>query len=882
MKKILIIALILTGLISSCRFFMEERLLKSKDQREEINKKFGTRVQMIQDHDPYIKNILSQELPAIERDGFEFIYSYMPLSDVAMHNSRYVLDQVQLAIEAKKFFKWGKKIPADIFLHYVLPYRINNEYTDTARQVFFHELKNRIKGMNMYDAALEVNYWCHEKVTYKSTDERTAGPLTSVRAAFGRCGEESTFTVAALRSVSIPARQVYTPRWAHTDDNHAWVEVWVNGKWYFMGACEPDPELNMGWFAGPVKRAMMTRTFVFGKYEGKEEKLTQSDFFTEINLLPNYTSTKTLNVKVLNEQGNPVPEATVEFQLYNYSEFYPVAKHKTNAEGVCSLTTGFGDLMIWASKGNSYGFVKADGDATDVSVELSSIEKLKALDLILIPPKEQSIAQADKAKVDANNIRLKQGEQIRNAFVSTFIDSVSAANLALSKGAGINDTWQLLKKSRGNWEEIYTFIKDLDPNDMGLGIAILKNISEKDLRDITTATLMDHVSNAYTYPPLVDSKNINQLDSYVLSPRVGREFVTPWRSFMQQNFSYDEIGFARNNPYNLAKWITENIEIDTESNYYRVPLSPESVYTLKKADAYSRSVFFVAACRSFGVPARLEPSTKRPQFMKNDEWNDVLFDQQTEKGLPKGSVNITLSGKKIIENPLYYTHYTIARLDGERFVTLDFENDELLKSLPATITVDEGIYRMVTGNRQSDGTVLCKVQYFEVKPNQTTAVAINFIERSSDQKIIGSLEIGTLIPEMDGKEIKPLAEFIGSNGAVLAIIDPVKEPTKHLMKDIAAISENLEKWGGTTLFVVGIDKMVEGFGPDSFTKLPKNAVFGYDKQQNLAKAVANGCSKTLSVNYPIVVVVNANGETTFYSEGYSIGLGEQILKSIKP
>ena len=61
-------------------------------------------------------------------------------------------------------------------------------------------------------------------------------------------------TVAALRSVGIPARQVYTPRWAHTDDNHAWVEAWVNGKWYFLGACEPEPVLNLGWFNGPAYR----------------------------------------------------------------------------------------------------------------------------------------------------------------------------------------------------------------------------------------------------------------------------------------------------------------------------------------------------------------------------------------------------------------------------------------------------------------------------------------------------------------------------------------------------------------------------------------------------------------------------------------------------
>lgn len=61
-----------------------------------------------------------------------------------------------------------------------------------------------------------------------------------MKTAYGRCGEESTFTVAALRSVGIPARQVYTPRWAHTDDNHAWVEAWVNGNGISSALASPN------------------------------------------------------------------------------------------------------------------------------------------------------------------------------------------------------------------------------------------------------------------------------------------------------------------------------------------------------------------------------------------------------------------------------------------------------------------------------------------------------------------------------------------------------------------------------------------------------------------------------------------------------------------
>ncbi len=86
----------------------------------------------------------------------------------------------------------------------------------------------------MAQAILEVNHWCHEKATYTATDPRTASPLTVVRSARGRCGEESALLVAALRSLCLPARRVYTPRWSHTDSNHAWVEAWAGGRWHFF------------------------------------------------------------------------------------------------------------------------------------------------------------------------------------------------------------------------------------------------------------------------------------------------------------------------------------------------------------------------------------------------------------------------------------------------------------------------------------------------------------------------------------------------------------------------------------------------------------------------------------------------------------------------
>lgn len=178
----------------------------------------------------------------------DYLYQFMPQPDKTDYSREFYQQNVALSLKARAEMPWGKTIPEREFRHFVVPVRVNNENLDNSREVFYKALKPRVEKLSMQEAILEVNHWCHEHVTYRPSDGRTSSPLATLRTAYGRCGEQSTFTVAALRAVGIPARQVYTPRWAHTDDNHAWVEAWADGKWYFLGACEPEPVLNLGWF----------------------------------------------------------------------------------------------------------------------------------------------------------------------------------------------------------------------------------------------------------------------------------------------------------------------------------------------------------------------------------------------------------------------------------------------------------------------------------------------------------------------------------------------------------------------------------------------------------------------------------------------------------
>ena len=213
--------------------------------KDTVEKDFASR-----STDKQVSGVMSKvaklKMNADEQLAMKFLYSYMPLPDMTDYSVDFYKMNVDYALRTRKEMAWGSKVPDREFYHFVLPVRINNENLDESRRVFFEELKERVKGMSMRDAALEVNHWCHEKVTYRPSDSRTSSPLASVKTAFGRCGEESTFGVAAMRAVGIPARQVYTPRWAHTDDNHAWVEVWIDGEWQFLGACPSRCSTSVG------------------------------------------------------------------------------------------------------------------------------------------------------------------------------------------------------------------------------------------------------------------------------------------------------------------------------------------------------------------------------------------------------------------------------------------------------------------------------------------------------------------------------------------------------------------------------------------------------------------------------------------------------------
>ena len=168
------------------------------DKNGRIAKDFKARRELVADKGYFD---IFETLSGNRLQAMQFLYAYMPLPDIADYRAEFHLQNVDYALKARAEMPWGKQVPVREFMHFVLPVRVNNENMDSSRAVFYAELRERVQDLTMREAVLEVNHWCHEKVTYTPSDIRTSSPLATVRTAYGRCGEESTFTVAALRAV---------------------------------------------------------------------------------------------------------------------------------------------------------------------------------------------------------------------------------------------------------------------------------------------------------------------------------------------------------------------------------------------------------------------------------------------------------------------------------------------------------------------------------------------------------------------------------------------------------------------------------------------------------------------------------------------------------
>lgn len=807
----------------------------------------------------------------------EFLYKGMPLPDKAMYDRDFYRQNVELSLKARNEMPWGKTVPEREFRHFVLPVRVNNENLDMSRQVFYDELKDRVKNLSMEDAILEINHWCHEKATYQPSDARTSSPLSTVSQAIGRCGEESTFTVAALRAMGIPARQVYTPRWAHTDDNHAWVEAWANGKWYFLGACEPEPILNLAWFNSPASRGMLMHTNVFGVYDGPEEAVAHSPYYTVINVTENYAPVAPVTVQVLNSDRTPAKDVVVKFCLYNYAEYYPLAQKQTDDNGNASLNTGKGDLVIWASDGKQFGLAKGNS-TSPVTVVLdkdASYSGSMQFDLIP-PPASASLPKPTEAQALENDKRKSYEDSIRHAYMATFANEATARELAGNLSLDPEKTVKVLTEARGNHKTITDFLTSVPANQREKALSLLLAISEKDRRDVAPEVLYDHIATPET------RKYEKLYVDYILNPRIENENLTPYKEYFRSMIPESERAAYSSNPDKWVELIKSRIKIQPNDNPKQLRMSPRSVWESGTADPLSAAICFVAGARSCGIPARIDAVTGKPQYaLETSEWVDVKLDNAALPSVsPTGNIKASEILLSTVKEPKYYNHYSISKIDGGFPRQLEYDEGTTLEDfLNNHSTLEEGQYMLVTGQRLANGGVLAQTEFFTVKHGETTEIPFVFRHDDNAVQVIGSLNSENIYHDLETKADKSILSTTGRGYYVIGLIQPNHEPTSHALNDISALKSDFEKWGKKIVLLFKDENEASRFNKSTFKNLPENVIFGIDKDSVVASELAASLNLT-EVEKPLFVIADTFNRVVYMNSGYTIGLGEALMSVI--
>jgi len=826
----------------------------------------------------------ANQKPFTEKEALEFLYEYMPLGDSVDYSEEYYRECIQYAFRAKEELPWGERIPEREFKHFVVPVRVNNENLDRFRATYYEELKDRVKDLSLYDAVLEVNHWCHEHVNYKGSDSRTSAPMATIKTSWGRCGEESTLLVTALRTVGIPARQVYTPRWAHCDDNHAWVEAWVDGHWHFLGACEPEPVLDLGWFNEPASRTLLLHTRVFGNYDGPEEVISRNNYYTEINVVDNYGETAKTTFTVVDVNGQPQANLPVEFKIYNYAEFCTVVTKTTDENGQTWLTAGLGCMMAYASKDNMFSFqVFKSGDQDNITITLNHKKgTMETFEFDMVPPAPTSVLPEVTPEMRAeNNKRIAHEDSLRN----TYIKNCKNAQKELITDTGNKSLCRIYEKTWGNFQTIADFVKYAQDKHQEIkAVNLLSNISDKDLRDVSLEVLKDHFDNTPDLTSSIISMPPELYAQYILNPRVSNEMLVPYRRTLSEFFPEAERQQYHDNPALLVNWVRENIHVNDELNPQRFPISPIGVLKARKADSHSRDIFFVSLARSLCIAAQINPVNGNVQYY-DGEWVNVNIEASEPTDKTIGYLDIHYYPSASVADPKYYTHFSLKRFDGKSFRLLAYDAKDpgiddgmMLSTFEHPTPLDEGYYILTGGTRLEDGTALTHSEFFNIKAGETTQVNLILRQPEDELHVIGSFYADSHFTNPEtGEECNP-KQLIKDSYFILGYLDQGSEPTTHAMQDIIAFRKEYEECNVPLIFIFSDQDSYNKFILKEFNELPDNIIYGIDNG-TIRDEFVDGLHISIE-SLPVFIIANGNSEVVFSKQGYHIGLGEQMLKTI--
>ena len=691
---------------------------------------------------------------------------------------------------------WGSRIDDFLFQHYILPHRVSQEPLENFTVLYADTLYELIKDTkNMPEAVLRINEWTFTKMKYEPTARWDQNATTTMKRGFGRCEEMAILCIKAMRAVCIPARKVYAPWWPFTNSNHAWVEVWVDGKWHFLGGAEPT-DLEHAWFNFPAKRAAMVMGVVYGNIEtGDEVIYKKQKGYTVINSTPNYAEVTRLSIRVLQEKA-PRESVSVALCVYNYSSLPPVGVKKTDGEGFVSFTVGRTDLFVYASADSLIDFRvwKPSGISRD-TLELHLAGKVVPdTSFWMYTKRIEKVDTPPTYKPNRDSLKVLQDLHVEQI---TMVDSSLASILP----EGEREKLMIFYHAKGRAPALLDFYSHLPDTLRETFVAYGAALHPKDLVSIDTVGLFDELcavrqSTVQCAQDVPDSIRTQ----YLISDRILFEHIRMWRAAIQEDFTMFKSGNVVKTATGVFDWVRENIERVEKKGYFGPTKNPLDLHASMRGTDGERYLFAAAILRSLGVPARVKWSYDALEYW-HGSWSELRFDEE-EKPCPERWVALTFldNGEEVTSTYRYYYDYSITRFE-EYPKRLDPPVDTAGGTMVVTLD-DEPCY-VITGWRNGYGDTFVRMKGF--RPGEDTlSIAIE----TGIPTDIGPGDL--MVREYKGIDLEPVGmkHSVIERGNVLIIVFDME--TEASKSTLLAAKDALNEFGGQLYFFVNTPDCKKG------------------------------------------------------------------------
>ncbi len=114
---------------------------------------------------------------------------------------------------------------------------------------------------------------------------------------------------------------------------------------------------------------------------------------------------------------------------------------------------------------------------------------------------------------------------------------------------------------------------------------------------------------------------------------------------------------------------------------------------------------------------------------------------------------------------------------------------------------------------------------------------------------------------------------------MVGVLAPGQEPTNHALRDIAALKSDLEKWGRKMVLLFPDEVQCKKFSLSEFPELPSTVIYGIDTD-GICKQIVENMKLKHKNSLPVFIIADTFNRVVFVSQGYTIGLGEQLMKTV--